>query len=100
MDTGPSSGLRPASAVYVEWAQLVEREQRYPLITFEPKTTHIVIYDRFEDGTVQERYDIPISELREAKGVAFWLRQLAQKTWITTRHLELFAQEVYALNGG
>jgi hypothetical protein len=60
----------------------------------------VVIYDRRDDGSVIERYYIATSDLRTASRVAFWVRQLAPKTWVTTRHLELLASTVYRLNGG
>jgi hypothetical protein len=54
----------------------------------------IVLYDRFPDGDVRERYDIDIASLDGGRRMAFWVRQLAPKHWVSKRHLEMFASTV------
>lgn len=79
-------------------AQLMERLQHrrsFPLICRDGE--HLVLFDRYEDGTERERYDVPVVDLQRSAGVAFWVRQLAPKTWVTKEHLELLAQAVIDL---
>lgn len=80
------------------WMERLRRERSFPVVTVEG--AFVVIYDRHEDGSVRERYDIELRDLRTAARVAFWFRQLAPKTWITPRHLELLAATVFEINGG
>lgn len=63
----------------------------FPLITLETDTNHVVIFDRAPNGEPREKYYIPAHELTTIEGIAFWMRQLAPKNWITTRHFELLA---------
>lgn len=39
-------------------------------------------------------YEIGEEPLRSAKDMAFWVRQLGEKTWVTKQHLIDFAQAV------
>jgi len=56
----------------------------------------IEVYDLNQDGTVHYVYPIPLADLRGGLGTAFWVRQLADKTWITKDHLSSFASDVIA----
>ena len=58
----------------------------------------LVLYDRYEDGTERETYDVPVADQQRAAGVGFWIRQLAPKTWVTKGHLDLLAQAAIDLN--
>lgn len=61
---------------------------------------YLVLIDRLPDGQQRETYDVPVKDMRTAGGVAFWVRQLAPKTWVTKKHLELLAQAAIDLNPG
>jgi hypothetical protein len=76
----------------------MQHQAQFPVVDIDGDD--VVMYDRGDDGSVIERYYIATSDLRTASRVAFWMRQLAPKTWVTTRHLELLASTVYRLNGG
>lgn len=89
------STLAEASNSFMERAR---RERAYPVVTVEKGS--IFLFDRSEDGSVQGSYEIELRDLRTPARVAFWVRQIAPKTWVTKRHLELFAQIVFQANGG
>lgn len=61
---------------------------------------YLVLIDRLPSGEQRETYDVPVKDMRTAGGVAFWVRQLAPKTWVTKKHLELLAQAAIDLNPG
>jgi hypothetical protein len=86
-------GLRPCADVLDEVMQRIERERRFPLVRFR---------ERLPDGRVaveffdRERYpegDDPDYDfyLRDARQALEWVRQVAPKSWITKRHIEVFA---------
>jgi hypothetical protein len=70
----------------------------YPIPVVERDGPHLVIYEVQESGEKWEVYDIPVAGVQDAKGVAFWMRQMAQKQWITTKHLYLLAVAIHALH--
>jgi hypothetical protein len=73
-------------------------EAAYPMVSID--NGFIVLYDRTEDGTIHDRYDIAVSELgKGGKRAVFWIRQLAPKTWITKAHLERFADVIVRIFG-
>ena len=47
----------------------------------------IVVFDWNDDGTLQDEYPISLSELKGGLRTAFWVRQLAGKSWVTKEHL-------------
>jgi hypothetical protein len=93
-----TNGSRHIREIAAESMTRARHESAYPIIRVEGQ--FVVLYDRMPDGTEHDRYDVPVNELRSPKGVAFWVRQLAPKTWVTKRHLQLFAQTVLNINGG
>lgn len=74
----------------------LQHRRAFPLIRREGD--FLVLFDRYEDGTERETYDVPVADLQRAAGVGFWIRQLAPKTWVTKEHLELLAQAAIDLN--
>lgn len=89
--TMSEEGLRPLG-------EILATPPNYPIPAVERDGLHFVFYDVYEDGSRRERYDIPVSGLQTAQGVAFWMRQIAQKQWITTKHLYLLAVAIHALH--
>lgn len=79
-----------------EFMARMVRRRTFPLIKREGD--YLVLFDRYEDGTERETYDVPVADLQRAAGVGFWIRQLAPKTWVTKEHLELLAQAAIDLN--
>lgn len=79
-------------------SEIMARPPVYPIPRVERVGDYLVIYDLQEDGSKREMYDIPVKGVSDAQGVAFWMRQLAQKTWITTQHLYRLACAIHAIH--
>jgi hypothetical protein len=68
--------------------EILDEIRREPLVT--RVQGGFDVHDR-ESGNVYEVGDEP---MRSAKDMAFWVRQLGEKTWVTKQHLIDFAQAV------
>lgn len=84
-----------AQATEIALAQ-INRLRTFPIIVKDGGS--LVLIDRREDGAERERYDIPVDQLTTASGVAFWIRQIAPKSWVSKKHIELLAQSVIDLD--
>lgn len=96
---GGSDGFRSLGEILQSSMTRMKHESRYPLVLV-TSDGFLVLYDRKPDGSVISEYAIDVRDLRSAGRVAFWFRQLAPKRWVTPRHLERMAHEIYRLNGG
>jgi hypothetical protein len=95
----PERGLRPIGEILQVSIASWRHEARFPLVRV-TSDDYLVLYDREPTGDVISEYAIALSDLRSAARVAFWFRQLALKRWVTPKHLERMAHEIYRLNGG
>jgi len=90
-DSDQREGLRHIS-------EIMRTPPTYPIPVVERDAAHLVIYDVQQDGSKREMYDVPVSGVQDAKGVAFWFRQLALKTWVTQKHLHSLACAIHKLH--
>lgn len=96
-----NTSVRPEAATDVRTAgEVLRTPPTYPIPLVERDGAHLVLYEVQESGERREVYDIPVSGVQDAQGVAFWMRQLAQKQWVTRKHLYVLSCAIHALHGG
>lgn len=76
--------LRPASDFM---AAVLAEQQRPRLVTVEDG--HFCVH---HPEMYANTYDIPVSDCSDRDGLLRWLRQLSEKTWVTTQVIEDFSK--------
>jgi hypothetical protein len=56
----------------------------------------INVYNYRPDGIIRDVYSVPLAALQGGLRTAFWVRQLADMSWMTKEHLAAFASDVIA----
>lgn len=89
-----TEGLRPAS----DFADAVWAEMTRPrLVTIDDG-----YFDVHDPDQYDSVYSIPISRCTERDDILCWLRQLSEKTWVTTLVIEDFVKAMiqhFGVNG-
>lgn len=86
-------GLRPYSEALDGLVERIDQERRFPLVRFRERLPdgHVAVefFDRarYPEGDDPD-YDFYLRDMRQALE---WVRQVAPKSWITKRHIEVFA---------
>lgn len=94
--TAPAS--TPRANGFRTSASIAATRPTFSMASVERDGDHILLYALHENGTKDELYDLPISGIQTAEGVAFWVRHFAPKTWMTTNFLYLLACQIHALH--
>lgn len=86
-------GLRPYSESLDGLVERIDQERRFPLVRFRERLPDGRVAVEFFDRARYPEGDDPDYDfyLRDIHQAMEWVRQVAPKSWITKRHIEVFA---------